>query len=287
MISSDFTVRVHPVVILSIVDAYERRDSKVTVNNRGVGSLLGYYEKNAVEIVNCYAVKYQAIRDECLFDKNMNKEMFDMNQLANPYESIVGWYTTSNEIHDSDQTLHDFYMSVVQKKTVGRDNIPVIHLVVDMANTESHLGIYAFVLYKVKIPQTEDYQSLMLIPVELQVVASEAERVALSSFILPTDYQKREFPIAPDFQQMKRRLSELLFCMTYLRRYVISVLEGNIDGDTLVGRRLLQTMKELQQSNRSLHESVIGSGLKDFLMLSYLTELTKTQLTLQDKLLHL
>ncbi|KRY69213.1 Eukaryotic translation initiation factor 3 subunit F [Trichinella pseudospiralis] len=279
MISSDFTVRVHPVVILSIVDAYERRDSKVTVNNRGVGSLLGYYEKNAVEIVNCYAVKYQAIRDECLFDKNMNKEMFDMNQLANPY-------TTSNEIHDSDQTLHDFYMSVVQKKTVGRDNIPVIHLVVDMANTESHLGIYAFVLYKVKIPQTEDYQSLMLIPVELQVVASEAERVALSSFILPTDYQKREFPIAPDFQQMKRRLSELLFCMTYLRRYVISVLEGNIDGDTLVGRRLLQTMKELQQSNRSLHESVIGSGLKDFLMLSYLTELTKTQLTLQDKLLH-
>ncbi|XP_003379204.1 putative eukaryotic translation initiation factor 3 subunit F [Trichinella spiralis] len=184
MISSDFTVRVHPVVILSIVDAYERRDSKVTVNNRGVGSLLGYYEKNAVEIVNCYAVKYQAIRDECLFDKNMNKEMFDMNQLANPYESIVGWYlvqyTTSNEIHDSDQTLHDFYMSLVQKKTVGRDNIPVIHLVVDMANTEPHLGIYA---YKVKIPQTEDYQSLMLIPVQLQVVASEAERVACTCFL--------------------------------------------------------------------------------------------------------
>ncbi|KRX79920.1 Eukaryotic translation initiation factor 3 subunit F, partial [Trichinella sp. T6] len=277
MISSDFTVRVHPVVILSIVDAYERRDSKVTVNNRGVGSLLGYYEKNAVEIVNCYAVKYQAIRDECLFDKNMNKEMFDMNQLANPY-------TTSNEIHDSDQTLHDFYMSLVQKKTVGRDNIPVIHLVVDMANTEPHLGIYAFVLYKVKIPQTEDYQSLMLIPVQLQVVASEAERVALSSFMLPTDYQKREFPVASDFEQMKRRLSELLCSMAYLRHYVMNVLEGNIDGDTMVGRRLLQTMKEFQQSDRSLHESVMGSGLKDFLMLAYLTELTKTQLTLQDNI---
>ncbi|XP_003379205.1 putative eukaryotic translation initiation factor 3 subunit F [Trichinella spiralis] len=54
------------------------------------------------------------------------------------------------------------------------------------------------------------------------------------------------------------------------------------DGDTMVGRRLLQTMKEFQQSDRSLHESVMGSGLKDFLMLAYLTELTKTQLTLQD-----
>ena len=39
-------VKVHPVVYMTIVDAYERRKSK---EDRALGTLLGYYEKNAIQ----------------------------------------------------------------------------------------------------------------------------------------------------------------------------------------------------------------------------------------------
>ncbi|CDW60003.1 Mov34:MPN:PAD 1 family protein [Trichuris trichiura] len=66
MIGSGFTVRVHPVVILSIVDSYKRRESRGGCCNKAIGTLLGtsYYEKNAVEVVNCYGVKYSESKDE-------------------------------------------------------------------------------------------------------------------------------------------------------------------------------------------------------------------------------
>lgn len=59
--ASNLTVKIHPVVYMSIVDAYERKSSSNigrTVNmradgkpeGRALGTLLGFYEKNVVQV---------------------------------------------------------------------------------------------------------------------------------------------------------------------------------------------------------------------------------------------
>lgn len=59
--ASNLTVKVHPCVYMSIVDAYERKSSSnitrgVTMRavekteSRALGTLLGFYEKNVVQV---------------------------------------------------------------------------------------------------------------------------------------------------------------------------------------------------------------------------------------------
>ncbi len=54
--ASPLTVKVHPVVYLSIVDSYERRSQRAGMNTGALGTLLGIYEKNVVQVgVGCRA----------------------------------------------------------------------------------------------------------------------------------------------------------------------------------------------------------------------------------------
>lgn len=48
--ASTLTVKVHPVVYLTIVDAYERRSNKPGANDKALGTLMGFYEKNAIQV---------------------------------------------------------------------------------------------------------------------------------------------------------------------------------------------------------------------------------------------
>lgn len=49
--ASTLTVKVHPVVYLTIVDAFERRSNKPGANDKALGTLMGFYEKNAIQVV--------------------------------------------------------------------------------------------------------------------------------------------------------------------------------------------------------------------------------------------
>lgn len=51
--SCNLTVKVHPVVYMTMVDAYERRINRKVSNDRALGTLLGFYEKDAVQVRRC------------------------------------------------------------------------------------------------------------------------------------------------------------------------------------------------------------------------------------------
>lgn len=48
-------VKLHPVVILTICDAYLRRDAN---KSRVIGTLLGQIEDNVIEVKNCFVVPH-------------------------------------------------------------------------------------------------------------------------------------------------------------------------------------------------------------------------------------
>lgn len=62
---ANLKVVVHPVVLFSIVDSYERRNEDA---KRVIGTLLGTIDKNVVEIKSCFCVPHNESKDEVCID---------------------------------------------------------------------------------------------------------------------------------------------------------------------------------------------------------------------------
>lgn len=94
---------VHPIVLLSAVDHYNRvaKDTK----KRVVGILLGTTSKGVVDVTNSYAVPFEEDeRDPSIWflDHSFHEQMFAMFKKVNASEKLVGWYSTGPKIRPGD-----------------------------------------------------------------------------------------------------------------------------------------------------------------------------------------
>jgi 26S proteasome regulatory subunit N8 len=102
-------VVVHPTVLLSIVDHYNR----VAHNTKGrvVGVLLGEYGDNdTLDITNCYAVPFEedlAEPEIWFLDHIYLEQMFNMMRRINAKERIMGWYSSGPQIKRNDIALNE------------------------------------------------------------------------------------------------------------------------------------------------------------------------------------
>lgn len=99
----------HPTVLLSIVDHYNRL-AKGT-NKRVIGVLLGRYDDNEVlRVTNCYAVPFEEDPDDLniwFFDHIYHEKMFGMMNRIEDKEVIMGWYSSGPQIKLNDIQLNE------------------------------------------------------------------------------------------------------------------------------------------------------------------------------------
>merc|ERR1712110_907321 len=88
-------VTVHPLVLLSVVDQFNRM-SKIGNQKRVVGVLLGSWStKNEIDISNSFAVPFDEDEKDptvWFFDHQYLETMYAMFKKVNAKERIVGWY---------------------------------------------------------------------------------------------------------------------------------------------------------------------------------------------------
>jgi len=96
-------VVVHPLVLLSVVDHYNRtaKDTK----KRVVGMLLGSVSKGVVDVTNSFAVPFEEDDKDpniWFLDHAFKEQMFAMFKKVNASEKLVGWYSTGPKIRPGD-----------------------------------------------------------------------------------------------------------------------------------------------------------------------------------------
>ena len=100
-------VVVHPIVLLSVVDHYNR----VNRNARVVGVLLGSVDKNGVaDVTNSFAVPFdEDVKNPKIWflDHNFLENMFRMLRKVSANEKILGWYSTGPKIRPADLEIHE------------------------------------------------------------------------------------------------------------------------------------------------------------------------------------
>jgi 26S proteasome regulatory subunit N8 len=107
-------VIVHPLVLLSTVDHYNRvlKDSKEGGhgNKRVVGVLLGSSAKGTIDVTNSFAVPFEEdVKNPSIFflDHNYLDTMFKMYKKVNAREQIMGFYSSGPKIKESDLKIDD------------------------------------------------------------------------------------------------------------------------------------------------------------------------------------
>ena len=92
-------VTVHPIVLLSAVDHYNRVAGGT--KKRVVGMLLGEESKDGVHALSSYALPFEEDdRDPNIWflDHEYHETMYAMCRKVNVREKLVGWYTTGPKI---------------------------------------------------------------------------------------------------------------------------------------------------------------------------------------------
>lgn len=101
-------VIVHPIVLLSTVDHYNR----VNLQKRVVGALLGSVRDGVVDITNCYAVPFDEDKRNpniWFLDHNYHEAMFAMFKKVSANERVVGWYSTGPRIRPADIDVNEVF----------------------------------------------------------------------------------------------------------------------------------------------------------------------------------
>ncbi|KAF0299929.1 26S proteasome non-ATPase regulatory subunit 7 [Amphibalanus amphitrite] len=101
---------VHPLVLLSVVDHFNRM-SKIGNQKRVVGVLLGSWQKKGVlDVSNSFAVPFdEDDKDKSVWflDHDYLESMYGMFKKVNAREKIVGWYHTGPKLHQNDVAINE------------------------------------------------------------------------------------------------------------------------------------------------------------------------------------
>uniref|UniRef100_T1JMM3 26S proteasome non-ATPase regulatory subunit 7 n=1 Tax=Strigamia maritima TaxID=126957 RepID=T1JMM3_STRMM len=103
-------VIVHPLVLLSVVDHFNRM-GKIGNTNRVVGVLLGSWRaKGVLDVSNSFAVPFdedEKDRSVWFLDHDYLENMYGMFKKVNAREKIVGWYHTGPKLHQNDVLINE------------------------------------------------------------------------------------------------------------------------------------------------------------------------------------
>ena len=126
-------VAVHPIVLLSVVDHYNR--SALGTNRRVVGALLGEYIDDKVDVTNCYALPFEEDpKDKKVWfvDHIYSENMLEMFQKINHKEKIIGWYSSGPKIRPHDIEINEVFRKYCENP---------VFVIIDVKEDNESLGI--------------------------------------------------------------------------------------------------------------------------------------------------
>ncbi|KAH8864257.1 Eukaryotic translation initiation factor 3 subunit F [Schistosoma japonicum] len=179
---SGSAVHVHPVVLASIVDAYERRAEG---SERVIGTLLGTWGKGIIEVTHCYSALYQESAADVCMDLEFGNSMAALERKVNHSHCIVGWYATGNEITVPYKVIHqDYYMH--------KSKNAILLLVDTNMSFGDKMSTKAFLCRHMGIPGGK--RGSIFVPVEVEVECYGPERCAVEMMVSSIDPRSKLQP---------------------------------------------------------------------------------------------
>ncbi|KAJ2663487.1 hypothetical protein IW148_002426 [Coemansia sp. RSA 1199] len=261
---------IHPVVLFSILDHYLRRS---TGQDRVIGTLLGVRSDDGriVEIRSCFAVPHFETDDEIQVDMEHHSSVFALHKRANAREQIVGWYATGSSLSKYAALIQEFYAQEAAPYSA-------VHLVVDAEMSNGDLGIQC--LQGAAVGVRAHSENCVFLPVPYELQYQDAELSALQA----ASGTESGLELVSDMEQLERTICELRAMLDRVTTYVRNVCAGNTKANNVVGKYLMDMLAVVPKIDAEQFSTLFQTHLQDILMVAYLTNLTRAQLNIADRL---
>ena len=298
--ASAVQVLVHPLVLLHVLDHHTRRQED---GGRVIGTLLGRRDGSVVEVTNCFAVPHAERGEEVAIGKDFNKRMMTLYTRTNRRETVVGWYAsaatgnsnaTDNEsseatpppplIADTSSLIHEFYAGETDE---GADPI---HLVLDTRLFTNELSIRAYKSSQVVV-QGEAVGSLFH-ELPLKLKSNEPETICLNEMIASANKQSKNGDTETTMtttttsptKALEASMTKLHGLLDQTCDFVDSVVDGKVPANAEMGRQLADALASVPRIRPQVLDRLFHDSLQDLLMVTYLANVTQTQVDIAEKL---
>jgi len=215
---SNLEVAVHPLVLLSVADHYNRvaKDTK----KRVVGVLLGTRNRDKVDANNSFAVPFEEDLKNPLvwfLDHNFLESMFWMFKKVNTREEIVGFYSTGPKIKENDLKINSLFRQYVQDP---------VFVIIDVRPEVEGLPTTAYLaVEEVESDGKEIQRVFKHIPCLIE--AEEVEEVGVEHLLRDINDPSTS-TLAMHIKQKINGLSGLVGRLAEIKTYLSNVVEGRI-----------------------------------------------------------
>ncbi|KAL9231404.1 hypothetical protein vseg_006636 [Gypsophila vaccaria] len=266
-------VVVHPLVLLSIVDHYNRvaRDTK----KRVVGVLLGSSFKGTVDVVNSYAVPFEEDDKDVsiwFLDHNYHESMFSMSRRINAKEHVVGWYSTGPKLRENDLDIHRLFSDYVAN--------PVL-VIIDVQPEELGIPTKAYcAVEEVKENATQKSQKVF-VHIPSEIAAHEVEEIGVEHLLRDV----KDATISTLATEVTGKLAALKGLDARLRE-IRSYLELVVDGKLPLNHEILYHLQDVFNllPNLSVPALIKAFAVKtnDMMLVIYLSSLIRSVIALHN-----
>ena len=287
-----------------------------------IGTLLGsVHPDGSVDVRNSYAVPHNEQNGQVFVDVEFHRAMAELHGKVNPAERVVGWYSTGDGVVPTDALIHEFYAhecaapvhvtldvgfagnGTLMRAWTGKS---VAIGAADAADAKAAAAA------AVAAPRGEEEDASASgaggsNPGSRRgsEAAKRAEAAAAPPTAAATHFQEISVTNAFDAAErvgvsllanestdavpsekagLEKTVRKLSAMLDETAAYVSRVNDGKIPADAEVGRFLADALASVPRLTREQFEKVFGDAIQDVLLVMYLSNVTKMQLMLAEKL---
>jgi 26S proteasome regulatory subunit N8 len=264
-------VVVHPIVLLSVVDHYNRVAKGST--KRVIRTLLGEIYDLKIHITNCFAIPFEEdARDPQVWfvDHNFHEQMFSMFKKVNQKERVVGWYSSGPKIKASDLSIHELYRRYCPE--------PIL-LVMDVQPKDIELPMEAY--YSVQEQTSDEVFKRTFLHVNSTVGAFEAEEVGVEHLLRDIKNASAS-TLAVRVGDKISALKGLAARLTDISKYLQQVVEGKLPMNQEIIYQLQEIFNLLPDQDSDDLVRSFAMETNDMMLALYLASMLRSTVALHN-----
>jgi len=267
-------VVVHPLVLLSVVDHFNRM-GKIGSHKRVVGVLLGCWSsKGVLDVCNSFAVPFdEDEKDKTVWflDHDYLEHMAAMFKKVNAREKVVGWYHTGPKLHQNDVKINELIRRYCSSSVLVIIDAKPRDLGLP---TESYRAVEE--VHEDGTPTTKSFEH-----VQSEIGAEEAEEVGVEHLlrdIKDTTIGTLSQRVTNQLQGLKGLSSQL----TDIRNYLDQVVQGQLPVNHQIVYQLQDIFNLLPDVTNPDFVKAMYVKTNDQMLVVYSTALTRSIIALNN-----
>eukprot|EP00928_Gymnodinium_smaydae_P056724 TRINITY_DN4004_c0_g2_i1.p1 TRINITY_DN4004_c0_g2~~TRINITY_DN4004_c0_g2_i1.p1 ORF type:complete len:392 (-),score=133.85 TRINITY_DN4004_c0_g2_i1:62-1156(-) len=264
-------VVVHPIVLLSVVDHYNRVAKGTT--KRVVGTLLGEVRDFKLHITNCFAVPFEEDQRDpqvWFLDHNYHENMFAMFKKVNAKERVVGWYSTGPKIKSADLSIHELYRRYVPEP---------VFVIMDVQPKDLELPMEAY--YSIQEQTSDAVFKRTFLHVPSGVGAFEAEEVGVEHLLRDIKNASAS-TLAVRVGDKISALKGLAARLKEISAYLSSVVAGKLPMNTEIVYELQEIFNLLPDVNSEEIVRAFAMETNDTMLALYIGSMLRSTVVLHN-----